>query len=130
MNSDRKPPPSPLKQMAGLTPGTAFPTRSTMACTGWTLGRRAPVAIVLSGGAGGDFDADTIAARLKGRVGAETVVTIARDGGALDATQRANRVYKATIAAYEPPPLDPGRLEAIDAFIAKRTAEGGADISR
>lgn len=53
-----------------------------------------------------------------------------RDDGSLDATQRANRIYKDTLAAYEPPDLDPARLEEIDAFIAKRTEEGGADLER
>ena len=53
-----------------------------------------------------------------------------RDSGSVDATQRANRIYKETLAAYEAPPIDPAHLEEIDAFIAKRTAEGGADIER
>ena len=53
-----------------------------------------------------------------------------RDDGSLDATRRANRIYKETLAAYEPPALDPARLEEIDAFIAKRTEEGGADLER
>jgi trimethylamine--corrinoid protein Co-methyltransferase len=50
--------------------------------------------------------------------------------GSVDATTRASRIFNETLAAYEPPPLDPARLEEIDAFIARRTAEGGADISR
>ena len=53
-----------------------------------------------------------------------------RDSGSEDATQRANRIYHETLAAYEEPALDPARLEAIDAFIAKRTEEGGADLER
>ena len=53
-----------------------------------------------------------------------------RDSGAVDATQRANRIYKETLARYEPPAMDPARLEEIDAFIAKRTEEGGADIEK
>ena len=53
-----------------------------------------------------------------------------RDAGSVDATQRANRIYRETVAAHEPPPMAPDRLEAIDAFIAKRTEEGGADIER
>ena len=52
------------------------------------------------------------------------------DDGRIDTTKRANRIYKETIAAHEPPPLDASRLEEIDAFIARRTAEGGADIER
>ena len=53
-----------------------------------------------------------------------------RDSGSVDATRRANRIFKETINSFEAPPLDPARLEEIDAFIAKRTAEGGADIER
>ena len=53
-----------------------------------------------------------------------------RDDGSLDATRRANSIYKETLAAFEAPPLDPARLEEIDAFIAKRTEEGGADLER
>lgn len=53
-----------------------------------------------------------------------------RDDGAIDAATRANKVFKEVIATYEPPPLDPGRLEAIDAFVAHRTAEGGANVDR
>lgn len=50
--------------------------------------------------------------------------------GSVDATTRANKIFHDRIAAHEPPPLDPSRLEEIDDFIARRTAEGGADISR
>jgi len=53
-----------------------------------------------------------------------------RDDGAVDATKRANRLYKETLASYQPPVLDPAKLEEIDAFIARRTEEGGADIER
>lgn len=48
------------------------------------------------------------------------------DAGSLDATRRANQVYKRVIAEFEAPPLDSSRVEAIDAFIGRRTAEGGA----
>ena len=51
-----------------------------------------------------------------------------RDRGSVDATHRANSIYKDKVATHEPPPLDPARLEAIDAFIARRTEEGGANI--
>lgn len=40
--------------------------------------------------------------------------------GALDAAQRANRIYKQMLAGYEAPPLDPGVDEALQEFIAKR----------
>ena len=53
-----------------------------------------------------------------------------RDDGGVDATKRANRIYKDTVAAHAPPPLDPSRLEEIDSFIARRKAEGGANIER
>jgi len=53
-----------------------------------------------------------------------------RDRGSMDATGRANRLYKDAIVAHQPPPFDPARLEEINTFIAKRTEEGGADIER
>ncbi|MGY5801808.1 trimethylamine methyltransferase family protein [Rhizobium sp. LEGMi12c] len=37
----------------------------------------------------------------------------------------ANRVYKETLARYERPPLDPAIEEELDAFVARRKAEGG-----
>jgi trimethylamine---corrinoid protein Co-methyltransferase len=43
------------------------------------------------------------------------------DGG-LDAAQRANKVWKRMLAAYEAPPLDPGIDEALQEFIARRKA--------
>ena len=49
-----------------------------------------------------------------------------QEGGALDATQRANRLWKELLAAYEPPPLDPAVAEEIAAFVARRKEEGGA----
>ena len=45
------------------------------------------------------------------------------EDGARTATERANRIWKELLAAYEPPPLDPGAAEAIDAFIARRRTE-------
>ncbi len=49
-----------------------------------------------------------------------------RDAGSVDATRRANRIWKELLASYEPPALDPGIGEALSAFIARRKAEGGA----
>jgi trimethylamine--corrinoid protein Co-methyltransferase len=49
-----------------------------------------------------------------------------RDDGSVDATQRANRIWKQLLAAYEPPPLEASNAEAIEAFVAKRKEEGGA----
>jgi trimethylamine--corrinoid protein Co-methyltransferase len=37
----------------------------------------------------------------------------------------ANRVFKEVLGAYERPPLDPAIEEELDAFVAKRKAEGG-----
>jgi trimethylamine--corrinoid protein Co-methyltransferase len=37
----------------------------------------------------------------------------------------ANRIYKETLARYERPPLDPAVEEELDAFVARRKAEGG-----
>ncbi|WP_343563842.1 trimethylamine methyltransferase family protein [Kiloniella sp. b19] len=51
-----------------------------------------------------------------------------QDRGSVDATQRANRIYRETLERYGNPALPEDRLEAIDAFIAKRTEEGGADV--
>ena len=53
-----------------------------------------------------------------------------RDRGSLDATRRANSIYLDTLENFEMPKLEPERLEAIDAFIARRISEGGADILR
>jgi trimethylamine--corrinoid protein Co-methyltransferase len=46
--------------------------------------------------------------------------------GALDATRRANRIWKALLAEYEPPPIDRGIAEELEAFVARRKEEGGA----
>ena len=48
------------------------------------------------------------------------------DGGSLDATQRANAIWKKILAEYEPPPLDPAVAEAIDDFVARRKREMGS----
>ena len=50
--------------------------------------------------------------------------------GAKDATQRANEIYRRAVEDFQPPPLAQDRLEEIDAFIAKRSEQGGADISK
>ena len=42
--------------------------------------------------------------------------------GALDAAQRANKLWKKMLAEYEAPPLDPGIDEAVQAFMAKKKA--------
>ena len=42
------------------------------------------------------------------------------EAGSLDATQRANAVWKRMLEHYQPPSLAEDRLEAIDAYMAKR----------
>ncbi len=46
--------------------------------------------------------------------------------GAVDATQRAHKVYKKLLAEYEDPAMDPAIREDLTGFIARRKAEGGA----
>ena len=47
------------------------------------------------------------------------------EAGSPEAAGKANRIWKELLAAYEPPPLDPARAEALEAFVARRIAEGG-----
>ena len=47
------------------------------------------------------------------------------EAGASTAEQRANRIWKQVLAEYEPPPLEDDRREELEAYVAKRTAEGG-----
>jgi trimethylamine--corrinoid protein Co-methyltransferase len=47
------------------------------------------------------------------------------EDGSVDATQRANRIWKQLLAEYQPPPLDPAIDEELQAFIDRRKAEGG-----
>ena len=39
------------------------------------------------------------------------------EAGAKDATQRATDLWQQVIHNFEPPPLDPGRLEAMDEYV-------------
>ncbi len=48
------------------------------------------------------------------------------EAGGETVTQRAHRLYKDLLAGYQAPPIDPAIQEALDAFVAKRTEEGGA----
>lgn len=50
------------------------------------------------------------------------------EAGAEDATLRAHRIYKDTLARFEPPPMDKAVREELEAFVARRTEEGGADL--
>jgi len=47
------------------------------------------------------------------------------EAGSPTTYDHANRVYKETLERYERPPLDPAIEEELDAFVAKRKAEGG-----
>ena len=49
--------------------------------------------------------------------------------GSIDARARANTIWKQLLRDYEQPAIDPGVLESIDAFIARRKAEGGAPMN-
>jgi trimethylamine--corrinoid protein Co-methyltransferase len=46
--------------------------------------------------------------------------------GAKDATRRATDVWQRVLAEYEAPPIDPARLEAVDAYVARRKEEIGS----
>jgi len=46
-----------------------------------------------------------------------------QDDGSRTATERANRIWKQLLAESVPPPLDPARAEALDAFIDRRKRE-------
>ena len=48
------------------------------------------------------------------------------DDGARTATQRANTIWHATLDNFSAPPRDPAMVEALDAYVARRKAEGGA----
>ncbi|MFQ5785566.1 MAG: trimethylamine methyltransferase family protein, partial [Alphaproteobacteria bacterium] len=48
------------------------------------------------------------------------------EAGSLSATERANAIWKQILAAYEPPPLDPGIDEALKDFVARRKTERAA----
>jgi trimethylamine--corrinoid protein Co-methyltransferase len=48
-----------------------------------------------------------------------------REAGSPTAMERANRLWKDVLAAYQPPPLDPAVAEELDAFVARRKEEGG-----
>ena len=48
------------------------------------------------------------------------------EAGAMSATDRAHELWQQTLARYEAPARDPAIVEALDAYVARRTAEGGA----
>ena len=49
-----------------------------------------------------------------------------REAGSPTAADAADRIVAARLAAYQPPPFEPERREALEAFVARRKAEGGA----
>ena len=51
-----------------------------------------------------------------------------QETGGLDATRRANGICKQVLADFEPPPLDPAVREELEDFVARRKAEGGAEL--
>ena len=48
------------------------------------------------------------------------------ESGSMTATQRANGIWKKILQEFEPPPMQPGVIEELEAFTARRTGEGGA----
>ena len=49
-----------------------------------------------------------------------------REAGSPTAYDKANRLYKEKLASFTPPPIDDSIRAELDAFVAKRKAEGGA----
>ena len=49
-----------------------------------------------------------------------------RDAGSPTALDSANRLYKERLEHFVAPPIEPERREALEAFVARRKAEGGA----
>jgi trimethylamine---corrinoid protein Co-methyltransferase len=49
-----------------------------------------------------------------------------REAGGQSAAERAHHIYRALLASYEPPPLDPAIAEELADFVNRRRAEGGS----
>ena len=49
-----------------------------------------------------------------------------REAGAPTAYDTAERIYKERLETFSPPPIEADRREALEAFVARRKAEGGA----
>jgi trimethylamine--corrinoid protein Co-methyltransferase len=47
------------------------------------------------------------------------------EAGSPELPSKANRIWKELLASYEPPPMDPAINEELEAFVARRVAEGG-----
>ena len=48
------------------------------------------------------------------------------EAGSLDATARATRLWKKALEEYEQPAMEPDRLEALEAYVARRKEEIGS----
>ncbi len=48
-----------------------------------------------------------------------------QEAGSPEVPEKANRVWKELLEAYEPPPIDPAIAEELQAFVDRRVAEGG-----
>jgi trimethylamine--corrinoid protein Co-methyltransferase len=51
-----------------------------------------------------------------------------KEAGSRDATHRATEIWKRLLAEYSPPPLDADVREALEAYVARRSAELGAPL--
>lgn len=51
------------------------------------------------------------------------------EAGSVDATHRANAIYKDLVARFQPPPLDPDIHEALETFVSRRIEQGGAPMT-
>ena len=49
-----------------------------------------------------------------------------QEAGAVDATRRANGIWKRILREFEPAPIDPAIREELEAFVARRKEQGGA----
>ena len=48
-----------------------------------------------------------------------------QEAGSPELPSKANRLWKALLEAYQPPPMDPAIAEELEAFVERRVAEGG-----
>jgi trimethylamine--corrinoid protein Co-methyltransferase len=48
------------------------------------------------------------------------------EAGSHTATERASQIWQETLARFTPPQRDPAVVEALEAFVRRRTDEGGA----
>ena len=48
-----------------------------------------------------------------------------QEAGSPELPSKANRVWKALLEVYQPPPMDPAIAQELEAFVERRVAEGG-----